>query len=292
MRVDFRCDGCGAELVAERSQKTIGCPYCGSSSVIERPHGHGPSPAFALGFGLDQRAASEHVGSWARRRGFFTRSDFKRARPERIRGVYVPVRLYGAEVHCAYAAEIGEQYEKTVWKKDGVGRETRTEWRELRSWFACHVGDVLVTASRELSNEQLEGIEPFDTDELRAYEAGLIAGWPAEEASLDDEASLALARKETEARLRSRLWGFLPGDEQRRLSFETHFERESMELALLPVWCFVLRHSRGERFERVWVNGRTGKVHGDAPFDWVKLFALVVLALAAVVLGIIGLRAL
>ncbi|PTL79784.1 hypothetical protein DAT35_32770 [Vitiosangium sp. GDMCC 1.1324] len=279
-------------MVAEGLRTTV-CPYCAAPSVVERPPSvDRPTPTFALGFALTHPAAGERVKHWLRTRNPWSHSGLKRASLQDVRGVYVPAYLYSALAMSRYSVSIGEDYTetetytttengKTVTKTRTV---TKTEWRSLHGEHAEYVPDVLVTASRGLSNVELEKLEPFDLRVLARYEPALVAGWVAEEPSLSRDECLGLAREEALEKVGRRLESFMPGDSHRDLKHDTRLESESLDVCLVPVWVLAARYAPDKPPLRVVVNGQSGEVFGKVPLSWVKV-ALTVLG--AAVLGLL-----
>jgi len=278
-------------VVAAELRTTV-CPYCAAPSVVERPASvDRPAPTFTLGFALTHQAAGERVKQWLRTRHPWSDSRLKRASVQDVRGVYVPAYLYSALALSEYSASIGEDYTETeTYKTTENGKTvtktrtvTKTEWRPLRGEHTEYVPDVLVTASRGLSNEELEELEPFDLRALARYEPALVAGWVAEEPSLSREECLRLAREETLARVKQRLEAFMPGDSHQNLQHQTRVEEESLEVCLVPVWVLAARYAPDKPPLRVVVNGQSGEVHGEVPVSLVK----VLLTVGVVVLGVV-----
>jgi len=273
------------------------CPYCASSSIIQRPPSEDlPRPAFAIGFVIDHQRATELVQQWLRRSHLFARSDFKRAAPELTRGVYLPAYLYGAVADSQYSASIGENYTEveTYTTRDSNGRTvtrtrtvTKTEWRPLHGHHSCYVVDVVVTASRGVSNQSLEAIEPFDLRTLRRFTPELITGWLAEEPSLSQDDCLRLAHAETLGKVGAMLNSFMPGDSHQNLQFDTKLSREVIDLVLFPIWSFAVRYDASKAPIQILVNGQTGRVGGTVPVSVTKVsFAVVgvILLIALVVI--------
>jgi hypothetical protein len=288
-QLEISCESCGATVVAEASSRTARCPYCDSPSVIDRTATvDRPDPTFAIGFGVDRRQAGHLVRSFLRRK-WLAPFGLGRAAAEKVRGVYAPTYLYSALAVSRYAARIGEDYWVTTTTRDSKGktsvrRERRTEICNLQGPHRTYLGDVLVTASRGITNTEIEAIEPYRLEELQLYRPGLVAGWISEEPTLSWADCLSLARRESVAKIGRVLRKFMPGDSVVGLDHETGFERESADLTLLPVWVFAMRYAPEKPPVRVLVNGQTGKVWGKAPISWVKigLVAAVVLGLLAV----------
>jgi len=301
LALDLGCTSCGASLRVEAHHRTTICPYCDATTIVERPPTTDrPDPTFVIGFQLDGAQAARRVRQWIGRAGLLAPSRFKAAAVAKTRAVYVPAYLYGAAAHATFAADIGEDYQVQVeyTTKDSSGRtvrrtrtETRTEWRDLSGRHASWIVDVIVTASRGLTNVDLARIEPFQLDAIARYQPTLLAGWLAEEPSIPRDNCLEMARAEAQAAAGPRLARFLPGDRHRNLRHEVRFEEESADLVMLPVWTFAARWHEDKPPVRILVNGQTGEVAGDVPRSprKIALVVLAVLALVAVViLGLVG----
>ncbi len=292
--MNLRCQSCGAELVIVAEVRTTVCPYCAAPSVVERPPSvDRPAPTFALGFALTHQVAGERVRHWLGSRNPWSHSGLKRASLQDVRGVYVPAYLYSARAETRYSASIGENYTETetyTTTEDGktvtkTRTVTKTEWRPLRGEHSEYVPDVLVTASRGLSNPELEQLEPFDLRVLARYEPALVAGWVAEEPSLSRDECLRLAREEALARVARRLESFMPGDSHRDLRHDTELTAESLDVCLVPVWVLAARYAPDKPPLRVVVNGQSGEVYGRVPISWVKVLLTV---LGVVALGLLA----
>jgi hypothetical protein len=286
----LECSECGATLRFE-GVRTAKCPYCASPSVLERPARDDlPNPDFVVAFVLDQRAAIAKAKAWQRSRGPFTHGGIKDASLDDVKGIYLPSYLYGALARASYSAQIGENYQETetyttVENGKTVTRTrtvTKTEWRSLRGDWASYVRDVFVSASRGLSHEELDHVEPFDLRALRRYTLGQVQGWIAEEPSLDEASCRARARAEASRDVADALGRFMPGDSYRGLQYELQVEREIASLVLVPVWVLAVRYAPDKPLVRLLINGQTGKAFGKAPISWVRVTLAVLLGLALI----------
>ncbi len=289
------CRNCGAQMELAGLARTSTCPYCALPSVVERPPTRDrPRPRFAIGFVVTRDQARDAARQWARSLGFFTPSSLRHAALDDLHGIYLPAYLYSAAARSRWSAQIGEDYTETetytVTNAKGE-RETRTrtvvrtEYWTLGGDHVTFVSDVLVTASKAMPNDELEGIEPFDLRLLRRYDPAIVSGWIAEDPSLTAEQCFKLARDEAVVRVGNALTGFMPGDRYHGLTYNTSFERESIDLALVPVWVLAVRYAPDKPPLRVSVNGQTGRVFGHAPTDWRRV--AVVVAIALLIVGIV-----
>lgn len=286
------CESCGAKVIVGPLERTARCPYCDAPSVIDRPAtADRPDPVFIIGFAVDRNRAGALVRAFLKRRKLAP-FGLERAAAEKVEGVYVPAYLYSALAVSTYTARIGEDYWVTETVRDSKGRTRtrrtrKTELRDLEGPHRSYLGDVVVTASRGISNEELEAAEPYNLEELRRYTAGLVAGWLAEEPSMSRDESRALARGESTARVNGILRAFMPGDSVLGLDHRTEFENESSDLTLLPMWVFAVRYAPDKAPVRLLVNGQTGQVSGKVPTSWLKVGLI-----AAVLFGLLAVPAL
>lgn len=290
--LEISCQSCGATLLVEPHMLTTICPYCASSSIIQRPPSQDlPTPSFTIGFAIDHDQATDLVKRWIGNSHFFARSDFKSAVPELTRGVYAPAYLYGAVADTEYSASIGENYTETETyvTTDSKGRPTvrtrtvtKTEWRPLHGKHCCYVVDVVVTASKGVSNEALEAIEPFDLRSLRRFTPSLISGWLAEEPSRTQDACFKLAHQETVDKVGLLLKQFMPGDSYQNLQYQTNVSREVIDLVLFPIWSYAVRYNENHPPVRILVNGQTGRVGGKVPISATKVSLVVLVALVLI----------
>jgi hypothetical protein len=287
---ELQCESCGARIVVESGQITLRCLFCDAPGVVSRPAATGRRrPVFTLGFSVETDAAARAVKEWIGRQKMAP-FGLKKAAAELTTGVYLPAYLYSATAETNYRASIAEKYEKFGVKDksdDGVtlGNREETEYCDLAGRRVAYVADVLVTASRNVTNQELQAVEPFDLGKLRRYAPTLVAGWTAEEPSLSADECLRLARAEVEASIPDALRDFMPGDGVSSLRHGTEFAEESLDAVLVPVWIFAMRYDARKPPLRILVNGQTGKASGIVPFSWGKLgvwLAFIVALLAAV----------
>ena len=284
------CRTCGAELVFEEHLRSKNCPYCASPNIVERPASPDrPTPALAVGFGVDRERAGEIARRWLKSRGPFAHSGLGEGKVEEMRGIYLPAYLYSASASAAYRAEIGEEYTVTETYTDANGKtqtriKTKTEWRTLHGTHDSWESEILVSASKGLPNSELEAVEPFDLRTLRRYAPGVIAGWLSEDPSIDPETCLVGARQETLERLEDEVYHFLPGDSQRSVDVRVSLEEEEIELALLPIWVLAVRFAEDREPLRLIINGQTGRTTGKVPLSAIKIMLAVFLVVGAITL--------
>ena len=290
----FACGHCGASL-AFAGVRTETCPYCASPNIVERPPAADqPDPEFVVTFVGDAEVARRALDRWLGSRTLFADSAIKRATVEDMRGIYVPAYLYSAVAHTDYHAHIGEHYTETeTYKVKGEDGEietrtrivTRTEYRPLSGYHVGYVTDVVVSASRGLTDRELGALQPFDFKQMRRFDPALVSGWIAEDYARPADECERASRREAIEQVGDALRRFLPGDGYSDLTWRTSVAWESLDPVLVPVWVLALRYREDREPLRVVINGQSGKVAGKVPLAAWKI-AVAVVVLAAVVAAI------
>lgn len=302
------CDQCGAALAFEGVRSEV-CAFCASPNIVERePSPDQPTPRFAVAFAGDGEWARRRLAAWLGQRRLFADGALANARAVDIRGVYVPAYLYSSIAHTEYSAEIGEHYTesetytedetKTIrywdngeWKDKTITESvtktrdvTRTEYRPLSGGHVGYVTDVIVSASRGLTDERLRALEPFDLRRLRRFTPALTAGWIHEEYARSRLVCEVAARQAARDQIGGELRAFMPGDSHADLHWRTRTEWESLDPMLVPVWMFVVRYREDKPAIEIAINGQTGRVAGRAPVAWWKVAAAVAIVAVIAVL--------
>lgn len=287
------CQSCGA-VVSHGERGTSGrCDFCGSPQVLEQLDRRKPiRPESVVPFQIDRDAASAKFRSWLGGL-WFRPGDLKAlASVSQMTGMYVPYWAFDARVHSDWTAEAGHYYYVTETRSytDDKGR-SRTRQERVRkvrwtpAWGSRDdaFDDLLVCGSKGLPPELSQKLEPFDTTRLVPYDPSFLAGWLAEEYSVDLNAAWRLGVSRMETAQRSRCAADVPGDTQRHLHVVNRFSGERFKHILLPVWISVYRYR--DRPYRFLVNGQTGEVTGHAPWSvWKVTLAILFAALVAFIL--------
>jgi hypothetical protein len=135
-----------------------------------------------------------------------------------------------------------------------------------------------------VSHDLLRCVEPFPTKELIAYDTSYLSGFIVEHYQVVLlEAAQASEAQMTE-RLREMCAAQVPGDTHRNLQIHPSFSGRTFKHILVPLW--LLTYTYGARVFHVLVNGATGRMEGEYPKSFWKIFFLVVgiIILVAIVL--------
>jgi len=284
------CKQCGATTQIPAQKTATKCAFCGSDVVITS----GPSkallkPESLLPFAFDKNSALQKFTKWISK-GFFRPSKLKKqATVDNIRGTYVPYFTYDAKAHSDWRGESGTYYYTTETHTVMVNGRPTTQTRQVQHvrWTyktGIHdyfYDDELVCASRGLAGPLMAKVEPFNTKALVPFNQMILAGYEAEEYSVDPKTGWGIASNRMVDKERSACSQLLDGDTQRNLQVSTRLFGVTFKHALLPVW--VASYQYGGKAWRFLVNGQTGEVVGEAPIDWKKVLLVVGIIAVAVI---------
>ncbi|MEE9237551.1 MAG: hypothetical protein V3U52_07170, partial [Thermoplasmata archaeon] len=281
----FKCGNCGAVQAVEPTVITTECAYCGSEAIMEAPSN--PNlirPASLVPFAFDVESARgkyrKWLGAWWRR--LISPGALKgQAVVTKIGGVYTPFFTFDAQAESDWSGVRGDHYYVTVGSGENRRQEQRTRWTYSSGHHSHFYDDILMYASRGLPERTLKRVMPFNTKRLVPFSGEFLAGFAAEEYTLDPKALWGSARDS----MKSEEWHAcrreLGGDTYRNLRVNTRLEDPTWKHILLPI--YIANYLYGARQYHFLVNGQTGEVRGSAPISWAKVAAIVGTVIAAVV---------
>ena len=185
-----------------------------------------------------------------------SRSQLQNATP-----VYVPYWVYSADAHTFYTGDSSH-----------TPYSARGDWYPVSGEHRERYKGVLITASRVLRHEETSGLLPFDLSKAQPASSVDLENVTTEEFRMPRKASRPLARDAFDAIERRTCTSLIPG-KARNVNVNVMLHNLSSEPMLLPVWVLAYRYRK--QVYRVLINGQTGKLIGQAPTSYLKLFAVI-----------------
>ena len=287
-----RCGACGAMVLLEDKVVTDKCPFCGThlENKPEAVEGMLP-PESLIPFKLDLRAARAAFEKWLGNLWFAPTELKKIANLGQLTGVYVPYWTYDAMTYTKYRGMRGDDYQETEYytERDAQGNTvqrsrtvTKTNWYPVSGEVQHFFDDVLVCGSKSIPAHLIAGLEPWDTGELEPFQDAFLAGLKTERYAVELKAGLKIAKEMMQPTIHNLIRRDIGGDHQRIEMTDTRYVGVTFKHCLLPVW--VANYRYHEKLFQILINGRTGKVSGERPWSFWKIFGLVALILLAIAL--------
>lgn len=288
-RREIVCQSCGAVVSVAPTALTDTCAFCGSNRVLARSEqGDVLRPSALVPFAVDAPAVRPRVAEWLGQ-GWMHPAELRHAGSLReLAGVYLPYWTFDAEARAEWKAEVGTP-RTARYRSNGEWR-TRTEidWR-WRSGRVVHpANDYLVAGTDHVSESLLDRVRPFDLSDLAEYDAGFLAGWQAHRYDV----GLSEAWKTAKAAIRNQskraCYRDAGSPHVRSFRMSADFAHERWRHILLPVYLSSYRFT--DKVYQVMVNGQTGRVVGQKPVDWRKVWLVIAaLFVPGGCLGLLGL---
>ncbi len=226
--VSAQCRGCGARISFEESQALTTCAFCGQSLVRKAFLRVQDFPELLVPFRLQKEEARQKLLAWCRRHPLRREARVLKKHADQMEGYYLPYMLVQGPVSMA------------VQRRDCGGRY------HARGFLK----GMAVNTSEGISNQLLDGMEPFDPGQAREFDFSYVAG---ERVRMQD-----IQGKEAEMRIRDEIAeDYLPFFsrvmETRAIQTETDCSSLLAMPAVLPVYYVNVGGVEAA------VNGQSGK---------------------------------
>lgn len=287
--VTFKCSSCGAEVVIDTvSAMQARCHWCRNMLSINQQIPNGSVPDMVLPFYIPKEVAKVAIEKFVGKRKFFAHPQFrKQFTTENIMGVYFPYMVVDANCH-ANLSGYGEHQTRRYTVGNENNRKTYydADLYEVRRDFDLIINGLTVESNKERldkntkdkTNNIINAIMPFDTENCVRYDANYLRGYTSEKRDINVENLQNVV--ETQAKDIARLAcndtlkyydrGVAWSQEQ------LEFKGQQWKAAYLPVWLYSYQEIKGNRqvLHYVAVNARTKETMGSVPIHMPKLFLI------------------
>ncbi|MBO5484995.1 MAG: hypothetical protein J6K58_06995 [Lachnospiraceae bacterium] len=269
------CNACGAQSIYDALQTSAVCPFCGSNQVMDANSQDTIAPGGVVPFRISDKEASELFKKWIKRRWFCPKLAKDSAKPKRFNGIYLPYWTFDADTYSSYHGDYGIDHKR----KDREGNiHIETDWHRTSGSYREFINDELVLASSNHDMSILHKLEPFDTENNKAYKPEYIAGFVAERYSLGLKDAWNTAMISIRAKLKHHISDKIQrehhADHVRNVNLRTDYSDITYKYLLLPIWISNFKYN--DKVYQFMVNGQTGKVAGKTPVSIPKVVITVI----------------
>lgn len=260
----YVCESCAGEIVADETTGATSCPFCGNKVVMKGQFSGDLKPDYIIPFKLDKKAAKKAYHRYLESKGKdFLPKIFKQENHiDEIKGIYVPFWLYDADV-----------YGEVQYKAENIKIWTAgdTEYTETEEYLLHRAGTVCfehipLDCSKKMDDTLMESIEPYHFNEAVPFQPAYLAGYLADRYDVEFSERVERAKdrikKSVETSFMTAAQGYhsITAD-----GSMVNITQAQYLYALYPVW--ILNTTwKGEKYTFA-MNGQTGKMVGDLPFD-------------------------
>ena len=287
--VTFKCSSCGAEVVVDTTQATQArCHWCRNTLSVNQQIPNGAVPDTVLPFSVPKKEAKESIEKFVGKRKFFAHPQFRKEfTTDNIMGVYLPYMIVDANTHADLRGQ-GEVETRKWTEKQGDSYKTYydADLYDVEREFDLTIEGLTVESSKDKldksgkdkTNNIINSIMPFDTENCVKWDANYIKGYTSEkrDTNVEDLKELVEVQSKDIAR-------YAANDTLTKYDRGVRWDSENLEIkgqqwksAYLPVWLYSYQQKKGEKslLHYVAVNARTKETMGSVPVHKPKLFLI------------------
>ena len=296
----FKCSSCGAEVVVDTAKATQArCHWCRNTLSVNQQIPNGAVPDTVLPFGVPKKEAKEAIEKFVGKRKFFAHPTFRREfTTDNVMGVYLPYMIVDANTHANLTGQ-GEHETRRWTEKHGDTTETYydADLYDVEREFDLTIEgltvesskDKLNTGAKDKTNNIINSIMPFDTENCVKWDANYIKGYTSEKRDTNVEELKDLVQEQSKdiARFAANKTLDFYDRGVRWDSENLQVKGQQWKSAYLPVWLYSYQQKKGEKslLHYVAVNARTKETMGSVPIHIPKL---ILISILVEILGIIA----
>ena len=261
MRI-YVCESCGGEIVAEETTGATSCPFCGNRIVMKGQFEGDLRPDYIIPFKLDKKAAKEAYRKHLTGKSFMPEIFTRENHIDEIKGVYIPFWLFDAQTH----AQIDYKAERVRTWRQGNKEFTEHELYHVERGGQLSFSHVPTDCSRKMDDELMESIEPFDFKDAVEFQPAYLAGYMADRYDVEMQECASRAHQRIKNSVEQSFRETVQGYHSVQVE---HSHVDIMQAkywyVLYPVW--LLSTTWRDEHYIFAMNGQTGRMVGDLPFD-------------------------
>ena len=261
----YKCGSCGGEILATESLGSTKCPFCSNNVVVSEKFTGEFKPDYIIPFKTTKEDAMKTYREHVRSKKLVPKVFLDENHIDEIKGVYVPFWLFDATM------SFDGTYEgtKTRTWQDSKYVYTETKYYEVKRSGTEDFAFVPVDGSKEMPDDLMESLEPFDHNEMVPYNMGYLAGFLANKYNNPVDAMKPRAMNRIKASIISDFKATISGYASLRpINEGTGIVSSSYKYAMYPV--YILNTTwKGENYLFA-MNGQSGKFVGNLPLSWTR----------------------
>ena len=301
--VTLKCTSCGAEVVidtAEASQAR--CHWCRNTLSINQQVPNGAIPDMVLPFKLSKADAQKKIEEFVGKRKFYAHPKFvEEFTTNNIMGVYCPYMVVDVNGHAQYK---GQAEHETRHYTVGTGDDRKTYYDadlyDVEREFDLTIegltvesnSDKLDTKAANKTNNIINSIMPFDTENCVKWNANYLKGYSSEkrDVNVDQLRPLVDTQATDVARFAANetMEFYDRGANWKEQNFSV--KGKQWRAAYLPIWLYSYQQKKSNNEDSllhyVAVNARTQETMGSVPLYYPKLIGVsAAIEIASIFLG-------
>ena len=298
----FKCSSCGAEVVIDtRESSQARCHWCRNTLSVNQQIPNGSIPDMVLPFNVTKETAKAAIEKFVGSRKFFAHPKFsKEFTTQNVMGVYFPYMVLDINAHANLQGQ-GEHQINVYSEGEGKDRKTfyDVELYDVGREFDIVIDDLTIESSldklqrykSDRTNNVINAIMPFDTENCVKWDANYLKGYNSEKRDTNVGELHDVVKDQASDIVRLKANTLLKNYDRgvKWSSEKLDIKGQKWNATYLPVWLYSYQQEKGSKeiTHYVAVNGRTREVMGSVPLDRTKLLLVSLFIEALGVLGMV-----
>ena len=173
----YKCPHCGAEVITSKETAATTCVYCNRAITLSGNLTGAFRPDYVLPFTTERKDVEEAYLKLCKKSILTPRLFTKKSTIEKIKGMYIPYWLYTFDGE----ADARIRAERVRVHMSGDDEVTETSRYLVHEKGSGHFQRIPADAMKEIDNEMMDSIEPFDFSRLVPFNPAYLAGFYAQQ---------------------------------------------------------------------------------------------------------------
>lgn len=273
---NLQCKSCGANMILNKLQTQISCPYCGNTTIVQGRNNKILTIDSVVPFKFSKEEALKMFKKALASKFFVKKGVFHGINLNNITGIYVNAFVFDMATHATYSGVFS--YTESVRKKDGT-TELVTEYKRVHGQYQNNFNNVTVEANSHIDQSDLHEIMPFNYAEAVEFKEDFMNGYMLEY----EDSMFADCVKKAEHLIRTKIEKDLLKqyncERIVNLDLKIDYLDRKYNYCLLPFYLVTNKH-RDKQYTSL-INGQTGKI-GKLPANAGKIILTILLILGIV----------
>lgn len=303
--ITMQCSACGSKLSINTEEATSArCPWCRHILSVTDKQPNGAIPDLILPFKVTRRRAAQLISDYMGKNTRLGRFEFvNQFSEDNVIGVYLPYMVVDMNVHAGMIGT-GQHITRSYTVGSGDHQQTRYDadlYNVVRD-FDLEIDDLTIEASKSKlvnnkllnTNNIINAIMPFDTENAVAWDARYARGYVCEKRDVDIEDLDQKVKWQVEDVMKYNVHSSLERYDGGVRWDTMRLEQKGVKwrTAYMPVWLYSYLDTQSStpKLHYVAVNARTEETVGSTPIDGRKVaFWVLLVPGLAVICGMLSL---
>ncbi len=272
-RDQLHCENCGADLLAEKNDISVKCPFCASNKIIlNKTPSQEFFPSALLPFRKKQQEVETTLQTWLGKGWFHPTELQSSARINKLSPIYVPAWTFDTVIDAQWKALVGYEHQERYYDSSSKSWKTKTviKWRWEDGRVNRSIDDYLISGSNKIQDHLFHKVAAFDLSALMEFSPDYLVGIKAQLYSKHLPEAWEEAKNKLRDMMKTACYDDIPTSHVRNFSLVADFQNETWRIIFLPIYIITYLY-QNQTFQVV-VNGQTNQLAGQKPVDWNKIW--------------------